>query len=172
MEHLSVPLHFGDCFTCKYNPQGQQMWVSSYNGVGNRSDAGQTITISADHHVYAAGFTMGGENDVNYLTIKYGQSTEFVISNPVNSPASFQCKASPNPFNPSTVISYELQAASYAKLTVWDISGKQVATLVDGWREAGSRQVTFDGSNLPSGLYLYRLTAGQNTATGKMVLLK
>jgi len=47
-----------------------------------------------------------------------------------------------------------------------------VATLVDGMREAGMQEVTFDGSNLPSGVYLYRLEAGEQTASGKMVLMK
>jgi hypothetical protein len=47
-----------------------------------------------------------------------------------------------------------------------------VATLVDGWREAGTHQVTFDGSRLASGIYLYALQAGGETATGKMLLLK
>ena len=47
-----------------------------------------------------------------------------------------------------------------------------VQILVDGWREAGQHDVSFDGSNLPSGIYLYRIEAGQYSASGKMVLLK
>jgi hypothetical protein len=79
---------------------------------------------------------------------------------------------SPNPFNPSTTISYELQAASQVSLRVYDTAGRLVATLVEEIQGAGEHHVTFDGSSLPSGLYLYCLTAGQNTAAGKMVLLK
>ncbi|HEX7343553.1 MAG TPA: FG-GAP-like repeat-containing protein [bacterium] len=78
----------------------------------------------------------------------------------------------PNPFNPTTVLSFELLNASLANLPVYDISGRRVATLVEGWREAGRLEVTFDGSNLPSGIYLYRLQAGEFTTSGKMVLLK
>ncbi|RJP78109.1 MAG: T9SS C-terminal target domain-containing protein [Candidatus Zixiibacteriota bacterium] len=78
----------------------------------------------------------------------------------------------PNPFNPSTVIPFTLPQAAPVKLTVFDLSGRAVATLVDGWRTAGSHQVTFDGAGLASGLYLYRLQAGDFTAAGKMVLMK
>jgi len=78
----------------------------------------------------------------------------------------------PNPFNPTTTISYTLQDASYTTLAVYDVQGREIATLVNGWRDAGVHEVTFDGSNLPSGVYLYRLKAGNFDATGKMVLVK
>ncbi len=70
------------------------------------------------------------------------------------------------------VISYELRAASFVNLSVYDTAGRLVNILVNGNRPAGEHQVTFDGSSFPSGIYLYRLTAGEFTGTGKMVLLK
>jgi hypothetical protein len=79
---------------------------------------------------------------------------------------------SPNPFNPTTAISYELRAASFVSLKVSDATGRLVATLADGLRDAGTHQVTFDGSNLPSGLYFVRLQAGEFTVTQKLILLK
>jgi hypothetical protein len=78
----------------------------------------------------------------------------------------------PNPFNPTTGISYELRAASYTSLKVYDISGRLVATLVDGWKEAGTHEVTFDGSGLASGLYMVRMQAGEFSAMKKMMLVK
>jgi subtilisin family serine protease len=80
--------------------------------------------------------------------------------------------ANPNPFNPSTALSYKLQAASHVSLNVYDTAGRLVTTLVNGWREVGTHEVTFDGSGLASGMYLYALTAGGNTISGKMVLMK
>lgn len=80
--------------------------------------------------------------------------------------------AHPNPFNPTTTIGFALPEAALVKLTVYDVSGRVVATLVNGWREAGWHDVTFDGSNLSSGLYIYTLIAGDHTATGKMVMMK
>ncbi len=91
---------------------------------------------------------------------------------PALQPEAFMVDVTPNPFNPSTAISYELQASSHVSLRVYDTAGKLVETVVDGWREAGAHEVTFDGSNLPSGVYMYRLEAGEYTTSGKMVLLK
>jgi hypothetical protein len=82
------------------------------------------------------------------------------------------CSAFPNPFNPATVINYELPTASVVKLDVFDVSGRLVTTLANGWRDAGRHEVTFDGSMLASGMYVYRLQMGQNTLSGKMMLLK
>ncbi len=76
------------------------------------------------------------------------------------------------PFNPTTAISYQLSANSLVSLQVYDLAGKLVATLVDGWRQAGNHQVAFDGSSLASGMYIYRLQAGDYSASGKMVLMK
>ncbi len=80
--------------------------------------------------------------------------------------------AYPNPFNPSTAISYQLSALSFVNLAVYDVSGRQVAELINGWRDVGVHEVTFDASNLASGIYFYRIEAGDFTAVRKMVLMK
>jgi len=88
-------------------------------------------------------------------------------------PAAFALKgAYPNPFNPTTTISFKLQNAGFASLTVFDIQGREVATLVDGYRNAGLHEVTYDGSGLASGVYLIKLQTDKQTAISKMVLLK
>ncbi|RJP79695.1 MAG: T9SS C-terminal target domain-containing protein [Candidatus Zixiibacteriota bacterium] len=87
-------------------------------------------------------------------------------------PSGLTLKAFPNPFNPATAISLQLTAYSYVRLRVYDTAGREVRTLVDGWREAGSHEVAFDASALPSGIYFARLTAGEFTAVEKLVLLK
>ncbi len=78
----------------------------------------------------------------------------------------------PNPFNPVTAISYQLSAFSFVNLSVYDVQGRQVAKLVNGWRDAGYHEVTFDASDLASGIYLYRIEAGEFTVARKMVLMK
>jgi hypothetical protein len=78
----------------------------------------------------------------------------------------------PNPFNPKTVVSCQLPVASMVRLVVYDILGREAARLLDGEMEAGRHEVTFDGSGLASGTYIYRLTANNFTATRKMQLLK
>lgn len=80
--------------------------------------------------------------------------------------------ASPNPFNASTALSYKLQAAGSIKLTVFDVKGREVALLADGWYPAGMYEVVWDASGLPSGFYFARLTAENLSQTRKLLLLK
>jgi hypothetical protein len=78
----------------------------------------------------------------------------------------------PNPFNPQTAIRFALPEASDVSLVVYDVMGREVATLVEGRLSAGSHQVQFGASALPSGTYLYRLTAGGFTDTRRMTVVK
>ncbi len=78
----------------------------------------------------------------------------------------------PNPFNPSTKISFQLQASSITHLTIYDLLGREVAVLVDSMMPSGSHQVSFDASDLPSGVYLYRLNVNGSVQTRKMMLMK
>ena len=78
----------------------------------------------------------------------------------------------PNPFNPSTSIQYQVSSPSPVSLKVYDALGNEAAVLVDEQKPAGSYEISFDGSNLASGIYFYRLTAGNFTKSYKMLLLK
>jgi hypothetical protein len=78
----------------------------------------------------------------------------------------------PNPFNPSTTISWQMPVGSWQTLKVYDLLGREVATLIDEYRPAGSYKVEFDGSDLASGTYFYRLQAGDYIETKKLILLK
>lgn len=95
------------------------------------------------------------------------------ISPPDNQPSDFRLyPAFPNPFNPTTLLGFQLPVAGRVSLGVFDITGRLVEALVNGWRVAGRHEVIFDGSHLPSGIYLYRLQAGSLSATGKLALVK
>jgi hypothetical protein len=78
----------------------------------------------------------------------------------------------PNPFNLTTAIRYQLPALSFVNLSVYDVSGRKVTELINGWREAGVHKMTFNASNLASGIYFCRLQADQGSAMIKMVLIK
>jgi hypothetical protein len=78
----------------------------------------------------------------------------------------------PNPFNPTTTISFSLPDAGKVNLSVFDISGRLVAMLANGWRDAGYHEVTFDASDLALGIYFYRIEAGDFSDVKKMVLVK
>ncbi|MEX0721980.1 MAG: T9SS type A sorting domain-containing protein [Balneolaceae bacterium] len=102
---------------------------------------------------------------------------ETVVSNEeilADNPSAFTLEQNyPNPFNPTTVIGYQLPVASNVSLEVFDMLGQKVATLVEGRQSAGQQSVNFDASALSSGVYIYRLSAGNGQQiTKKMLLIK
>jgi photosystem II stability/assembly factor-like uncharacterized protein len=78
----------------------------------------------------------------------------------------------PNPFNPSTTITYELPTSSFVRLSVYDMLGREVSVLINERKNAGSYEVKFEGRNLASGVYLYRLIAGGFVQTRQMLVIK
>jgi hypothetical protein len=78
----------------------------------------------------------------------------------------------PNPFNPITSIKFQIPTADVVKLAIFDLSGRKVAELYNAQLEAGFYNVSFDASSLSSGMYIYRLTAGNFSDVKKMTLLK
>ncbi|MGE5499026.1 MAG: T9SS type A sorting domain-containing protein, partial [Syntrophothermus sp.] len=78
----------------------------------------------------------------------------------------------PNPFNPTTTISYSIPKHSYVELKICDVLGREVSTLVNDQKHAGEHKVQFDGSSLPSGVYIYTIQAGSYRDSKKLLLLK
>ena len=78
----------------------------------------------------------------------------------------------PNPFNPTTIIKYSVPKQSYVSLKVYDILGREVATLVNEEKPAGTYEVSWEAKNLASGVYFYKISAGDYTAVKKMILLR
>jgi hypothetical protein len=122
-------------------------------------------------------FFPGGSNDVivylDAIVVDDGEPETAVEEQVASLPSVFSLEQNfPNPFNPTTEIGYDLPSASHVALTVFDLTGKTVATLVNESQDAGSHSVSFDARNLPSGTYLYRLDAGNSTFTKKMMLIK
>lgn len=78
----------------------------------------------------------------------------------------------PNPFNPSTIISYSVPEQAHIRLTVYDMLGRQIAVLVDEQQGPGGYDVTWDGTDFSSGMYLYRIEAGNQSKTRRMMLIK
>jgi hypothetical protein len=113
----------------------------------------------------------GGLLGINYvkLTGELESGVEFAEA----TPSTFVLRQNfPNPFNPTTNIRYGLPQKATLSLIVYNALGHQVATLVQGAVEAGYHQVTFNATGLPSGVYFYRLQAGDFTQTKRLVLLK
>jgi hypothetical protein len=107
------------------------------------------------------------------VTTEY-QNAVTAVEGPVSgTPESFELSQNyPNPFNPSTKIDFKISKASDVKLTVYNVLGQQVATLLNEHMSAGSQSVVFDASKLSSGVYFYKLEAGDFRSIKKMMLLK
>jgi hypothetical protein len=100
-------------------------------------------------------------------------STSVGVDDKLNTPLAFNLAQNyPNPFNPSTTIKYSIPELSKVKLTLFNLLGEEVTTLVNEEKIAGNYTVEFNASALPSGVYFYQLRAGEYTAVKKMLLLK
>jgi uncharacterized delta-60 repeat protein len=170
-----------DYATISYNSSGVEQWIAIYNGTGNSADQAWSMAINGSTNVYVTGWSDGQEGGpyVDYATIKYSGGdianwmpvVATVLGQPL--PQEFALHQNyPNPFNASTILSYQLSVASSVRLQIYDTAGRLVETLVDGWRAAGRHELTFDASSLPSGVYVYRLTAGNWTDARKLMLIK
>ncbi len=105
--------------------------------------------------------------------ILYGDTSVVSVDDEISIVSNFQLSQNyPNPFNPSTVIKYQIPELSFVTLKVYDVLGSEILTLVNEEIPAGSYEVEFDGTGLPSGIYFYRLQAGNFVETKKMVLMK
>jgi photosystem II stability/assembly factor-like uncharacterized protein len=107
-----------------------------------------------------------------YATITYGDTITSVGKDLGFSNKFYVYQNYPNPFNPSTAIKYSIPKQSNVTLKVFDILGREVAALVNKEQPQGNYEVEFDGSELTSGIYFYRLQAGNFVETNKMILLK
>ncbi len=125
------------------------------------------------------GITGSDSNVVYFDGAQYNdpQSTGVSNGNNKSEPSAFTLAQNyPNPFNPSTVIQYQIPKNEFVTLKIYDLLGKEVATLISGQKDAGSYQVEFNADNLPnkitSGIYFYTLKAGNFSQTKKLVLMK
>jgi hypothetical protein len=109
-----------------------------------------------------------------YSVLKYSQSIPTDVEEVSSEiPATFKLEQNyPNPFNPSTTISFSIPFSAFTSLKVYDILGNEVASLMSEEKLAGEYNITFDASALTSGVYLYRLNAGNFSAMKKMILLR
>jgi hypothetical protein len=105
------------------------------------------------------------------LTVTYTPGLS--VENDVHTPYAFSLKQNyPNPFNPETEIGFQIPVSGYVTLKVYDVLGREVASLIDGTRGAGDGKVRWNASSVPSGVYFYQLRAGASMATSKLIISK
>ncbi|MCK9424467.1 MAG: T9SS type A sorting domain-containing protein [Ignavibacteriaceae bacterium] len=114
-----------------------------------------------------------GQNLAAYINDKMGWTTEVENDSYAQLPNNFELSQNyPNPFNPTTKINYQLAKNSFVSMKIFDLLGNEITVLVNEEQVAGNYQITFDGSRLSSGVYFYKIQAGDFTVTKKLVLMK
>ncbi len=159
---------------------------SALTGTGNGNGVGfktayvsrvTAITVVGSDLYLGGNFTqanVGGTSPIASACIaRWTSGTSRVESIRADVPRTFLLEQNyPNPFNPTTVIGYQLPVASEVSLKVYDVLGREVMTLVNGKQEAGVYNFTLNATGLASGIYFYRLQAGNFVQTKKMMLVK
>ena len=171
----SIDQSYDDLWLLKTDVQGNFEWEKRFGG--ELSDSG-TDMIKTKEGGYAIIGRTGSfsilEDRIYFLQVNAdGLITKVAGGNKEAVPDKFGLLQNyPNPFNPATTIEFSLRQKQEVTLKVYDLLGREVTILVNTELGAGVHKVTFDASNLPSGVYIYRLQGGEFTKTKKMVFIK
>jgi uncharacterized delta-60 repeat protein len=165
-----------DYLTMKYNSQGDSLWAIRFNGKRDSSDIAYSLCLDNAGNVIVTGKSKGINTNYDFATIKYSQQIGIqTISSEI--PKSFSLSQNyPNPFNPTTKIRFSIPPYEGGKgdvtLTVFDLLGREITTLVNEQLKPGTYEVEWDASNYSSGMYFYKLTSESFSETKKLILLK
>jgi uncharacterized delta-60 repeat protein len=161
-----------DFGTIKYNPAGVVEWMATNGSGGGNSDEPRAITLDKNENVVVTG-SGSGTGLYYFVTVKYIQGPNAVEQTDETIPKDFALYQNyPNPFNPSTTIHFELPKETHVTLKVYNMLGQEMMTLVNENKDVGRYEVKFNASTLSSGVYYYRLVAGQFMETKKLILIR
>ena len=154
--------------TIKYDQDGNQQWLAFYTGDGFG------VETDSDGNVYVTGQSATKSTNFDIVTIKYDATpaSRKPKAYPVVINSGLKLINYPNPFYTSTTVEYHVPQFSKVKLTVYDLMGNEVLTLVNENKDAGTYRTNFDARNFSPGMYLYRLQGGGSFITNKFVILK
>lgn len=169
--------------TVKYSTDGNFNWAMTYNNNSSYTLNHEGIAIGADSigSIYITGNSEGNGTSMDIATIKYVTPT--TIKN-INSEVPNETKLFqnyPNPFNPVTNIKYQISKIekgklktenSFVSIKIFDLLGREISSLVNEKQKVGVYEVLFDGSNLSTGIYFYRIQSGDFIQVKRMVLIK
>lgn len=167
---------FNSNFTViKYTPAGMQEWVQKYDGPANGYDSAKDIVVSGNGgfiHVTGQSLGTGISSNYDFATIKFSQPVGIT---PLSSqiPDTYALSQNyPNPFNPTSDFEFRIADFGFISLKIYNSQGQEVAVLINEPLKAGTYKYTWDASHFNSGVYFYRLTAGNFSETKKAILIK
>jgi hypothetical protein len=174
-----------DVLVLKFSSNGNLIWGKTAGGVSG--DRGDAISLDNSGNIYISGnfgqsaifdtITVTGSGQLNSFAAKLTNPAIIGITNNENVPQSFSMTNYPNPFNPVTKIKFDIplnvkSENSNVKIVIYDILGKEIGALVNEQLNPGTYEVNWNADGYPSGVYIYRLTAGEYTISKKMMLVK
>ena len=161
------------CLTTKLDTAGNQIWETTISAAGYTFNIGGFIALDDSANVYI-GSSSWSQYTAGYFVIKYNQISSPGLVKPfVGGVHSYSLTQNyPNPFNPTTTISFSLPSKSFVSLKVFDILGRDVATIVSEEMSAGNYSRPWNADKMSTGIYFYRLQAGSFTETKKLILLR
>jgi len=161
---LCLPKTSAASFTLKYWNEAANSWMAVDGTTMDLVQQNASLESNSIETYYAVFYTTKGSTGI--------------LNSDVATPEAFSLSQNyPNPFNPTTTIGYQLNERSLVTLTVYNALGREVSTLVNEVKDAGSHQATWNsrdikGNSLPSGIYFYRLSVNQHVQTRRMILMK
>jgi len=138
------------------------------------TSSGAVIYIEYTYYAKGIGKVMSvRENTSSNVLVQYNAATSVEVKNELAVSTGFSlCQNYPNPFNPATIINFSIPKSCFVTLKIYDLLGREIETLVNEEKSVGNYKLKFEGSNLPSGVYFYRLHAGSFSETKKLIVLK
>jgi len=162
----------GGIVSIMYDTAGVEQWIARYDESEKDSYDATAMSVDNSGNVYVAGNSSFIFRSA-YTLIKYTQNLVSVEGEDTGLPMKYTLLQSyPNPFNPTTTIEYTLQHSGDVSLVIYNLLGEEVTRLVNGQQDAGYHKATWNASNMSSGIYFYRIQAGDFVETRKMLLLK
>ncbi len=164
--------HGSDFLILKYDINGDLLWKLNYNDtVNNKDDLLKSMKFDKSRGMVLSGTSERASGKVDIITMKY-DNVVYVKNNSETITSFHLSQNYPNPFNPSTKIKFDIPKGSLVKLKIYDMLGREVAELVNDKLNPGTYEYEWNGVNLPSGVYFYKLESENFIETKRMVLVK
>ena len=162
-----------DMLTYRLNASnGSEKWHKLENGTAGLDDAAVSVAVIDSFDVFVTGYTNNNGSSQDYYTLRYSEPTGIEpISGQI--PTGFELYQNyPNPFNPSTSIKFDIAKSTFARLSVYDVLGREVSVLVNEELKPGTYEVKWNAGAISSGIYFYKLSTSDFTVSKRMILSK